>query len=132
MRFSSTSFPSYAVPYDCLYPVTEFAGWIPTPVAAKSVRRIDGEAGNGLRISTQPNPFTGKTELRFSISRNEHVTLRVYDAMEREAGALIEKQFYESGRYAIEFDGSTLKPGTYLVELKTLNDRVVEKIVVKR
>ncbi|MCB0711507.1 MAG: T9SS type A sorting domain-containing protein [Ignavibacteriae bacterium] len=39
---------------------------------------------------------------------------------------------FEAGRYAVEFDGSTLKPGTYLVELKTLNGRVTEKIIVQR
>ncbi|MGE3800667.1 MAG: T9SS type A sorting domain-containing protein [Candidatus Kapaibacterium sp.] len=132
LRFASASFPSDAVPYDCLYPVAEFAGWIPTPVSAKSVRRIDGEAGNGLRISAQPNPTTGETEFRFSVSRKEHVSLTVYDAMGREVDQLLQSELFSPGRYAVEFDGSKLKPGTYIVELETLNGRVTEKIVVKR
>ena len=38
----------------------------------------------------------------------------------------------EVGRYAVEFDGSQLQPGTYLVELMLGQQRVVEKMVVVR
>ena len=132
LRFGSDDFPSDQTAYDYRYPVAEVAGWIPNPVVAKGVRRIDGEVGNGLRISAQPNPFTGETEFRFSISRGEHVTLSVFDALGREVSRLVESEFYERGRYAVDFDGSQLRPGTYIVELKTLNGRVVAKIIVQR
>ncbi|MCB0714140.1 MAG: T9SS type A sorting domain-containing protein [Ignavibacteriae bacterium] len=132
LRFASSAFPSRAVAYDCLYPVAEVAGWIPSPVAAKGVRRIDGEGGNSIRISAQPNPLTEKTEFRFSINKREHVTLTLYDAMGREVSRLVERELYERGRYAVDFDGSLLSPGTYIVELKTLNGRAVEKVVVQR
>ena len=132
LRFESSAFPSDSVGYDCLYPVAEVSGWIPNPVATKVVRRLSGTAGSGIRVSAQPNPFTGETEFRFSISHPEHVSLRVYDGLGREVARLIEKELYSPGRYAIEFQAGDLPAGTYIVELQTLNDRVVEKIVVKR
>ena len=116
---------------DSNYWITPLSGWIES-FTGKRLRKLDGEAGNGLRISAQPNPTTGETEFRFSVSRKEHVSMTVYDAMGREVERMIEKELFEAGRYAVEFDGSTLKPGTYLVELKTLNGRVTEKIIVQR
>ena len=132
LRFASPSFPSESVAYDCLYPVAEVAGWIANPLAAKGVRRLAGDAEAGLRVAAQPNPFTGETEIRFSVGRNEHVTLKVYDAYGREVRSLIGKEFYPSGRYAIALSGTDLLSGTYLVELRTLNGRVAEKIILQR
>ncbi len=132
LRFGSPSFPSESVAHDCLYPVAEVAGWIANPLAAKGVRRLAGDAEAGLRIAAQPNPFTGETEIRFSVGRDEHVTLTVYDAYGREVRSLIGKEFYPSGRYAVEFSGTDLPSGTYLVELRTLNGRVAEKIILQR
>jgi hypothetical protein len=38
----------------------------------------------------------------------------------------------DAGRYAVELNGSTLQPGSYIVELKTSDERVVEKLVLVR
>ena len=105
--------------------------WIES-LTGKRVRRLAGDAEAGLRVAAQPNPFTGETEIRFSVGRNEHVTLTVYDAYGREIRSLIGKEFYPAGRYAVEFSGADLPSGTYLVELRTLNDRATRKVMLMR
>ena len=132
LRFASSAFPSDSVEYDCLYPVAEVSGWIVNPLATKSVRRLGESAEGNLRLSAQPNPFSGTTELRFSISQPEHVSVGVYDLLGRERLRLIKEEYYEPGRYAVEFSGVGLPPGTYVVELKTLNGRITEKVVLNR
>ena len=131
LRFESLEFPSDSVEYDCLYPVAEVSGWIPNPLASKVVRRLEGSAGSSMRVSAQPNPFRGKTELRFSISEPEHVSLSVYDIYGKKVERLIGEKLYAPGRYAVEFSSTGLPPGTYLIELKTYNERVTEKVVVQ-
>ena len=132
VRLVSTEFnPNVALDTTVSWSTTEIRGWIDA-LAGKRARRLGGETGSGIRVSAQPNPFTGETEFRFSISRREHVTLKVYDGLGREVARLIEKELYDPGRYAVEFQAGELPSGQYIVELQTLNDRVVEKIVVKR
>ena len=45
---------------------------------------------------------------------------------------VVPEQWMEVGRYAVEFDGSQLQPGTYMVELMIGQQRVVQKLVVVR
>ncbi|MCB0714058.1 MAG: hypothetical protein KDD67_17165, partial [Ignavibacteriae bacterium] len=106
---SSNLLSNFALDSTAMWTSGRTQGWIES-LAGKRVRKLDGEAGNGLRISAQPNPTTGETEFRFSVSRKEHVSMTVYDAMGREVERMIEKELFEAGRYAVEFDGSTLKP----------------------
>ena len=132
LRMTSGSFPAWDLVEDSVqYSRTQLYGYVPG-VVSKRARRVGGETGSGIRVSAQPNPFTGETEFRFSISRREHVTLKVYDGLGREVARLIEKELYDPGRYAVEFQAGELPSGQYIVELQTLNDRVVEKVVVKR
>ena len=84
------------------------------------------------RIDAQPNPFTGTTELRFSIPTPGYATVRVFDPVGRMIAEVLPQQWMEVGRYAVEFDASQLQPGTYLVELMLGQQRVVEKMVVVR
>ena len=132
LRLESEEFSeNFALDTNGVWSVVHMSGWIES-LSGKRARRVEGVAGSGIRLSAEPNPFTGETEILFSIGRREHVSLRVYDVMGREVASLIEKELYERGRYGVEFSGVDLSPGTYIVELQTLNDRVVEKVVVKK
>ena len=96
------------------------------------LRREGGTTTGQARISAQPNPFTGQTELRFSIPSAGNTTVRVFDPLGRPVADVVPEQWMEVGRYAVEFDGSQLQPGTYMVELMIGQQRVVQKLVVAR
>ncbi len=71
-----------------------------------------------------PNPFNPVTTINYSIpgvfatgGRNPLVTLRVFDALGREAAVLVNEE-KSSGSYSVKFDGSNLASGIYLYQLR--------------
>lgn len=106
-------------------------GWIPS-LASKRAQRLEEEAGSQLRITAQPNPFGRETEVRFSLPRRDYITVTLYDAFGRNVGTLVERTLYDAGRYAVGLNGTALPAGTYMVELRTSTERVVEKMMVVR
>ena len=63
-----------------------------------------------------PNPFNPSTQINFSIPRNAHVSLKVYDANGREVATLLNAN-KASGNYSIEFNASSLASGIYYYTL---------------
>ena len=131
VRFDTTNASVPVAQYDSRYSVSEILARIEDDGLGKL--RREGDAGsNQARIDAQPNPFTGITELRFSIPKAGNAAVRVFDPIGRPVAVVLPQQWMDVGRYAVEFDGSQLQPGTYLVELMLGQQRVVEKMVVVR
>ena len=65
-----------------------------------------------------PNPFNPETVIRYSLSENRFVSLKVYDQLGKEVVILFnEKQ--NAGTYEVDFDGSNLPSGIYFYRLST-------------
>lgn len=63
-----------------------------------------------------PNPFNPKTVIRYSISENNFVNLKVYDILGNEVSELVNKK-QTAGNYQIEFNGESLSSGIYFYRL---------------
>ena len=68
--------------------------------------------------SNYPNPFRDATTITYSLPRATHAVLRVVDTAGREVRRLVDKA-QASGRYEINFDGSSLPSGRYFYRLET-------------
>lgn len=76
-----------------------------------------------------PNPFNSETIIRFEISRQSYVSLKVYDIRGREVKTLLNKSLTPDS-YNIKFNSLTLSSGIYFYVLKTDNKSVTKKLVV--
>jgi hypothetical protein len=84
----------------------------------------------------QPNPSTGSTTLRFALAREEHVTLRIYDAR----GLLIkevEDRALPAGMHQVIWNGRDLRgqrvaAGVYFVRFSAGAARTAEKLMLVR
>lgn len=63
-----------------------------------------------------PNPFNPVTVIRYTLSGNRFVTLKVFDILGNEVDILINEK-KEAGIYSVQFDGSNLSSGVYLYRL---------------
>lgn len=63
-----------------------------------------------------PNPFNPTTTIGFRVPSFGYVSLKVYDMLGREVATLVDKEL-ASGSYKIQFDGSNLPSGVYIVRL---------------
>ena len=64
-----------------------------------------------------PNPFNPSTIISYQLSVNSNVSLKVYDALGNEIGALVD-EYREAGRYEIDFNASELSSGIYFYKLQ--------------
>ncbi|MCW8803360.1 MAG: T9SS type A sorting domain-containing protein [Ignavibacteriaceae bacterium] len=64
-----------------------------------------------------PNPFNPITKIRYQVSQNANVSLKVFDVIGNEIKTLIEKE-QSAGVYEIEFQVSELSSGIYFYQLK--------------
>jgi hypothetical protein len=64
-----------------------------------------------------PNPFNPQTTITYSLNRNGHVVLAVFDMTGRKIGTLVNR-YQNSGDHRIVLDASTLTSGTYMIRLE--------------
>jgi protocatechuate 3,4-dioxygenase beta subunit len=81
-----------------------------------------------------PNPFNPSTVIRYQLSVNSTVTLKVYDMLGREVQSLADNEWMEEGEYEFEFDGSNLATGVYFYRLVAngVDDKSAQFVDVKK
>ena len=70
-----------------------------------------------LRGAT-PNPFRSMTELEYDVPQAAPVRIAVYDLLGRQVATLVDRT-EKAGTHRVQFDGSDLASGMYLVRLVT-------------
>lgn len=64
-----------------------------------------------------PNPFNPTTQIQFSLPRDAHVTLRVFNILGQEVRVLID-EYHTAGIYTATFEAGNLSSGLYLYRLE--------------
>ncbi|MBS1492133.1 MAG: T9SS type A sorting domain-containing protein [Bacteroidetes bacterium] len=85
---------------------------------------------NGYELKQNyPNPFNPNTTIRFSIPKNDFVSLIVFDVNGREVENLINEN-KTSGSYEINFNASNLSSGVYFYKLNTSSFSSIKKMTL--
>ncbi|MFA6232929.1 MAG: T9SS type A sorting domain-containing protein [Bacteroidota bacterium] len=79
-----------------------------------------------------PNPFNPSTTISYSVSQTTVVTLKVYDALGRVVGTLLNSVETAPGVHTAAFDGGTLASGVYTVVLQASGSVQHQKIILNR
>jgi hypothetical protein len=77
-----------------------------------------------------PDPFTGKTQIAFSLPSAMPVKIVIYDITGKTV-CEIPETVMSPGRQQVEFDASGLKKGMYYYSLETGHRKIVKKMMVK-
>jgi hypothetical protein len=78
-----------------------------------------------------PNPFNPSTQIRFSVTRNEWTTLKVYNLLGQEVGTLVHG-FVTPGEYTIRFDGNNLSSGIYFYRLVAGSQVATQRMILMK
>ena len=76
-----------------------------------------------------PNPFNPRTMINFSLARDQHVSLEVFDINGRSIVKLIDKPM-QAGEHAIGFHAALLSSGVYLYKLTTPSFTETKKMLL--
>ena len=85
-----------------------------------SVTKINEDLSfiNSYNLSNNyPNPFNPSTTIRYSIPKQSHITLKIYDIIGREVAILVNEE-KPAGNYQIGFNAANLPSGVYFYQLK--------------
>lgn len=110
--------------------------WNFAPDFAVSVLATDANDEQGAATSfslgqNYPNPFNPSTQIGYSISSNEFVSLKVYNATGQEVATLVDG-FQKAGAYSAAFSASNLTSGIYFYKLQAGSFSSVRKMIVTK
>ncbi|MDX1741627.1 MAG: T9SS type A sorting domain-containing protein, partial [Rhodothermales bacterium] len=91
---------------------------------------VGGGAREIFVAAPYPNPFNPITTMRLAVARAQHVRADVFDATGRRVATLIDEDFPADVTRTIEFDGSNLAPGLYLIRIDGDHIRRTEKVLL--
>lgn len=94
-----------------------------------SLREVEGVVTDYSLYQNYPNPFNPSTEIKFNIAQTGLTTLKVYDVLGREVAVLVNREL-AAGPYAFTFDAKELASGTYIYELVSGGQRLVNKMLL--
>jgi hypothetical protein len=76
-----------------------------------------------------PNPFNPRTTIKFSILKNEHVSLKIYNSLGEEIAELVNK-FLPAGSYSHEWNTEDLSSGIYFYKIESGNFTDTKKMIL--
>jgi oligosaccharide reducing-end xylanase len=84
-----------------------------------SIKRTGGSASSRTTLmQNYPNPFNPSTVIRYSLSRSEEVSLRLFDMFGRELGTLVQGS-QAAGEHKVIWEPGLLPSGIYFCQLRT-------------
>jgi hypothetical protein len=89
----------------------------------------EGIPTNYVLMQNFPNPFNPSTTIQYSIPKDAHVSLVVYDVLGREV-AMLESGIKAAGSYRVNFDASRLASGVYMYRLEADEFSMIRKMLV--
>ncbi|MFH0896291.1 MAG: T9SS type A sorting domain-containing protein [Bacteroidota bacterium] len=87
-------------------------------------------SSNVMNLCNYPNPFSGKTVIRYTLSEATSVNIEVYDLFGKKVAALV-NETQNDGEYGIEFDAQSFSKGMYLARITTSTGTRSLKMIIQ-
>ena len=85
---------------------------------------------NHVSISQNfPNPFNPETQIEFSISKPSNISLRLYNVQGVLVEEIINKEYYNSGKFSISYKPKNLSSGIYFYKLSNEENIITNKMI---
>jgi hypothetical protein len=113
------------------YPTSPGGVWkIPLSDFTNFVEPLNNNSSLSLEAN-HPNPFSHITTFNYTVAEYGLVRLYLYDELGREMARIVDGAKLQ-GTYSVDFDGSNLPNGSYIVRLENGGGVVSRKVVVER
>jgi uncharacterized delta-60 repeat protein len=80
-------------------------------------------------IQNYPNPFNPQTKIKFSIPRNNFISLKIYDILGRQVDELV-NQMLSAGKHEVLWDASHFRSGIYYYKLEAADFTETKKMLL--
>lgn len=86
------------------------------------------EAGNHIKTTTTPNPFTYETKINYWLPESSFIELTIYDSEGKKVKSLVRKS-QKQGQHEIDLKLNNSPKGIYYYELQTQNNTITKKLI---
>ncbi len=102
------------------------------PITVNVVLGVNDEAAPMVFQLNQnyPNPFNPTTVIKFSVDKQEHATVKVYNILGEEVAQLFDGMAEPGHYYKLNFDGSQTGSGIYFYRIITDSHTAVKKMLM--
>lgn len=100
-----------------------------TPTAVEE--KIEAGPASFALLQNYPNPFNPATRMQFSLAREQHVRLQVFDVLGKEVARLVDEN-KPAGIYRVRFEAKHLPSGIYFYKLTVGEFVQVRKMALVR
>lgn len=83
-------------------------------------------------VQNYPNPFNPTTEIKFSVEKQEHATVKVYNILGVEVAQLFNGMAEPGRSYRLTYDGTNVGSGIYFYRIQTDSRTAVRKMVLMK
>jgi len=98
-------------------------------VSLVSLVGVEGVATGLALAPATPNPTSGASSIAWSLPREAHARVAVYDVRGR-AVAVLAEGVYAAGAHSARWDAADAAPGVYLLALETGGQRLTRRLAV--
>lgn len=83
-------------------------------------------------LSAYPNPTEGQSTIEINVAQSERAVVEVFDMNGRSVETLLNQDVQAGNTYRLDFEGSALPNGIYIVKFVGESETVIEKIMIAR
>jgi hypothetical protein len=117
----SATFPYLALPHRGYDYVKQLTAKAPRTTSVSSGNLNIGVPKAFLLEQNYPNPFNPSTEIKYHVSTNDVVKLRIFNQLGQEVTTLVNKP-HTPGTYSVVWDAKGVPSGTYYYRLEVGNE----------
>ncbi len=100
------------------------------PAAPTAIERIGDELPTKIALEANyPNPFNPVTNIEYSLTDTEQISIKVYDLTGRLVSTLLDSVM-PAGSYRVTFDAQDLASGIYVYRLESTSATITRKMVL--
>lgn len=116
---SVNSVYSYLIYNDYIFAGTDNSVWRRILSQIIGIKQTSEVVPSSFSLSQNyPNPFNPSTFIKFDVSKNSFVTLKIFDVLGREVTVLVNEQL-KPGTYQTDWNASSYPSGVYFYRLRT-------------
>ncbi|MCK4813306.1 MAG: T9SS type A sorting domain-containing protein, partial [Candidatus Marinimicrobia bacterium] len=99
-------------------------------ILSSSIENDDFSIVSDFALSQNfPNPFNGSTTINYTLHRNDHIKITLYNIAGNKVASLVDAQ-QNVGTYDLSFDSKGLPSGIYLYSLQAGNSVQMKKMIL--